>query len=159
MNILIPILSFLLIAVGIVGVVLPFLPGVPLAWLGVFIYAYFTDFTVLSLNTILVFLALTLLTFVVDWVSPLIGAKKYNASKYGVMGASLGFLLGVFILGPIGIIFGPLAGAFIGETIAGKDATKSFQSAWGVFIGFLAGSLIKIVITLIMFGFFLAALF
>lgn len=158
MNILILILSFLLIAVGLIGVILPFLPGVSLAWLGIFIYAYFTDFSVISLTAVLIFLGLTLFTFVVDWVSPLIGAKKYNASKYGVMGASLGFLFGVLVFGPLGIILGPLAGAFIGEMIAGKDPTKSFHSAWGVFVGFLAGSLIKIIIVLVMLGFFVAAL-
>ena len=158
MNIILPILSFLLIIVGLMGVILPFLPGVPLAWLGVFIYAYFTDFTAITLTTILIFLGLSAFTFVVDWVAPLIGAKKYNASRHGIIGASLGFLFGVLVLGPLGIIVGPLAGAFIGEMIAGKDTDKSLYSAWGVFIGFLAGSLLKIIIILIMLGFFVAAL-
>ncbi|MEK7641009.1 MAG: DUF456 domain-containing protein [Patescibacteria group bacterium] len=148
-----------LLLVGLAGIFLPFLPGVPLAWLGIFIYAYAKDFTSISLKTVLIFLGLTAFTLVVDFAAPMIGAKKYHASKFGVLGSSIGLLIGLIVLGPIGIIAGPFLGALLGELAAGRKSQEAIHSAKGALIGFLAGSLIKMIIVLVMIGFFIAALF
>lgn len=157
-NIIAIIVAVVLLAVGFLGVFLPLVPGVPLAWLGIFIYALLTDFTDLSLTVVLVFLGLTILTIIVDFAAPLIGAKKYQTSKFGIIGCSLGLLLGLF-LGPLGIVFGPIAGAFLGELLAGKRTDKAIQSALGTFFGLLTSAILKVIVILIMTGFFIAALF
>ncbi len=150
---------FALLLVGLAGIFLPFLPGVPLAWLGLFIYAYTKDFTPISLKTVLVFLGLTAFTLVVDFAAPMIGAKKYHASKFGILGSSLGLLAGLIVFGPIGIIAGPFLGALLGELAAGRQSREAIHSATGALVGFLAGSLIKMIIVLVMIGFFIASLF
>lgn len=158
MEIFLIILTFVLMLVGLLGVILPFLPGVPIAWVGLFIYAYFTEFNEISLTLVLVFLGLALLSMLIDFILPLLGAKTFNASRYGFLGACLGLVFGISV-GPFGLIVFPLIGAFLGELVAGKDSDKAFRSALGTFLGNLGGALIKITIILIMLGFFIASLF
>lgn len=158
-EILLVLVVLALFAIGFLGIFLPIVPGVALAWLGFFIYAIVQDFQTISLTTVLVFLGLTLFTWITDFLAPMIGAKKYHASRYGVIGSSLGLLIGVLILGPIGIIAGPFLGAIAGELAAGRKSQEALHSAIGTFIGFLAGSLVKLIVVMVMFGFFIASLF
>ncbi len=151
------IISFALVILGLFGVFLPLLPGVSFAWLGMLVYAYFTDFQAISLTVVLIFLGLTLLTMAVDIIAPLLGAKKYKASKEGLVGASLGLFLGVFIFGPMGVMLGPLVGAFIGEIISGKRHLDAIKPALGTFIGFLLSSVIKLTVILAILGILIAA--
>ena len=153
------ILCSVLMAVGLLGVVLPVLPGIPLAWLGLFIYALGTGFERISIATVVVFFILMVLTLVLDFAAPMLGAKKYKASKFGVIGAFLGFPVGIFVLGFWGIILGPFVGAFLGELIARRKPKQALGSALGAFLGFVAGTLFKIIVILIMAGFFIASLF
>lgn len=158
-TILLILFSFILMAIGLIGVVLPFLPGVPIAWLGLFIYAWATGFQKISLTEILVFLVLAAIAILLDFVAPLLGAKKYQASKYSICGAVLGLVIGIIWFGFLGIIVGPLIGAFLGELITKREFKKGFKSALGILLGSIIGSLIKIIIVLIMMGFFIASLF
>lgn len=152
------ILGFILMGLGLAGAILPFLPGVPIAWLGLFVYALVTGFSKISLTIVLVFLGLTILAMLIDFVLPLWGAKRYRASRYGIVGALIGLVVGFFV-GPFGIILLPLAGAFLGEIIKSREADQAIKSVLGVLVGTLANILIKIIIILIMLGFFIAALF
>jgi len=153
------IICSILMLTGLLGVVLPLLPGIPLAWLGLFIYAIGTGFDRISIATVVIFFVLTVLALALDLAAPMLGARKYKASKWGVLGAFLGFTAGIFVLGPWGIILGPLAGALLGELLAGKRVTQALRSALGTFVGFVAGTLFKIVLILVMAGFFIASLF
>ena len=148
-----------LMVVGLLGVVLPILPGIPLAWLGLFIYAIGTGFERISIATVIVFSILTILALLLDFLAPMLGAKKYRASKLGVFGAFLGFTVGIFVLGFWGIILGPFIGALLGELIAGRRPRQALGSAFGTFLGFVAGTLFKIIVILVMAGFFIASLF
>jgi len=148
-----------LMVVGLLGVVLPILPGIPLAWLGLFIYAIGTSFERISIATVIVFSILTILALLLDFLAPMLGAKKYRASKLGVFGAFLGFTVGIFVLGFWGIILGPFIGALLGELIAGRRPRQALGSAFGTFLGFVAGTLFKIIVILVMAGFFIASLF
>lgn len=153
-------LALMVALLGLAGVFLPFLPGVPIVWLGLALYAYLTAFETLSLATVLVFLGLVVVTIIIDFIAPIIGAKTYKASRYGIAGSFLGMLLGILIFGPLGIILGPLLGAFIGEFwLAHKEPQQAFKSSLGTLVGFLAGALIKTVLIFVMLGFFIAALF
>lgn len=150
---------FILIVIGLIGVILPLLPGVPLAWLGIFIYALATGFNRISIITTIVFFVITMMSILVDFIVPLLGAKGYKASKLGLLGVFIGFIIGIFIFGPWGIIIGPLLGALVGELISGRTIPRAFKSALGALIGFIAGSLLKVIIIFIMLGFFIASLF
>ncbi len=81
-TILSAILCFILILIGLIGVILPLLPGVPLAWLGLFIYALATDFDKISITTTIIFFVITMMSLLMDFVVPLIGARGYKASRF-----------------------------------------------------------------------------
>src|SRR3989344_627503 len=157
-EIILIILSFVLVLAGLLVVILPFLPGVGIAWLGMLLFAYATGFSAITLKIVLIFLGLSVFTFLLDLAAPLLGAKKYKASKFGIFGSFLGFIFGVMLFGPVGILIGPFAGAFLGEYFSGRKPEEAAQSAKGTVIGFLIGSLIKISLILAMLGFLIAAL-
>ncbi len=145
---------------GALGVLLPFWPGVPVSWLGLLLFAYVTEFAVVTWKVLFIFLALTLLTFAVDFIAPLIGAKQYQASRYGMTGAILGFIFGFLTLGPIGIIIGPLFGAIAGEVIyGGKSGNEAMLSSRGLLFGFIAGGAIKLSLVFVMLGYLIFAIF
>ena len=153
------ILCSVLMVVGLIGVILPVLPGIPLSWLGLFIYALGTSFERISIATVVIFFILTVFTLILAFVAPMLGAKKYQASKLGIFGAFLGFTVGIFTFGFWGIILGPLVGAFLGELLVGRTPKQAFGSALGALLGFVAGTLFKIIVILVMAGFFIASLF
>lgn len=133
-EILFIIISFGFVLAGAFGVILPFLPGVPIAWLGMLLFAYATGFTFITVKIILIFFGLMLLTLALDAFAPLIGAKKFQASKYGLIGSVIGLIVGIVFLGPIGFIAGPFIGAFLGELFHGADPNDALRSARGVAI-------------------------
>jgi len=149
----------ILMLVGFIGIFLPVIPSMPLAWLGLTIYAAGTGFDRISLTTIIVFAVLSLLAWAVDFIAPMLGAKKHKASKLGVLGALLGLVIGIFTLGFWGIIIGPFLGALIGEIIANKPTKQALGSAFGAFLGLMVGALFKITLVLVMAGFFVVSLF
>lgn len=147
------IVSIVLMLIGLAGVLLPFLPGVPIAWLGLFIYDYGTDFSVLPEYTSLIFFILMVLSVIMEFALPLMGAKKYKASKQGLIGAAIGLIVGPFIFSIIGVIIGPLIGAVVGEYIAGKEK-QAIPSGIGTFVGFAVSMASRMVLVLVMIGFF-----
>lgn len=90
-----------------------------------------------------VFGVLTIIVTVADFIIPAIGAKKFNCSPYGTWGCVLGTFIGAFFF-PIGLMVGPFLGAFLGELLARRDAFQAFRGALGAFLGFLAGTLLKL---------------
>lgn len=139
--------------VGLAGCVLPMLPGTPLVFAGIYIYAWITGFTIISRNLIIIFLILTVISVVIEYISSSIGSKKFGASKLGFVGAFVGAVIGVFFA-PWGLIIGPLAGALLGELIVGKKIKEAFRSGTGAVIGFFGGTFLKIVISFAMISFF-----
>ena len=154
------IVCVILILVGLLGIVLPMLPGLPIVWLGIFIYAVFTGFEKVSVTLILIFLGMTVFGLVIDYISQVIGVKKFGASRWGVLGAVIGLIAGLFSFNLIGVIIGPALGAFVFELLlAKKKPDKALRASLGSFWGYLAGSLIKLIIALIMVGLFISRLF
>ena len=142
------ILGFLCIIGGLAGSILPLIPGTPLAFLGLLLQqlrepAPFTS------EFLWIWAGITLLSLVLDYLVPIWGTKIFGGTKYGVWGTTIGFLL-AFWLGPIGIIAGPFIGAFAGEMIGGQSSGRSFRAAWGSFLGFLVGSLLKLILCAVM---------
>ncbi len=139
--------------VGLAGCILPMLPDTPLVFIGIYIYSWLTGFTIVSRNLIIIFLILTVISVVIEYISSSIGSKKFGASKLGFIGAFVGAIVGIFFA-PWGLILGPLLGALIGELITGKEIKKALRSGTGAVIGFFGGTFLKIVISFVMIAFF-----
>ena len=146
----IAILALLLGVVGIVGSIAPGLPGPPLSWVGlllVYLWGGGTDGSgeAMSLSFLLVWLAVTVVVTIVDYVVPAYFTKLTGGSKAGGWGAIIGLCAGL-IVPPVGMIIGSLLGAFIAElVVAQKDTATSIKSALGAFLGFIFGTGAKLV--------------
>lgn len=142
------ILGVVLVLVGIAGSILPLLPGPPIAYIGLLLQQLKTD-PPFTTKFLIVWAGIVIITLVLDYLVPIWGTKKFGGSKYGIWGCTIGFVA-AFWMGPLGIIIGPLAGAFIGEMLAGKNTRQSFRAAMGSFVGFLLGSFLKLVVCFFM---------
>jgi uncharacterized protein len=131
MTVFLAVVGFILIAIGFIGIFLPVLPGIPLAWLGLFIFAIGTGFEKISVLATIIFFILMLITQALDFLAPMLGAGKYKASRAGIAGTFIGFIIGILVFGFWGVILGPLIGAFAGELIARRPANQAFRSATG----------------------------
>ena len=158
-EILVAVISGFLIILGGIGAFLPILPGPPLSFGGLLLYAWYTDFTRITPMMLLIFGLLTVATMIVDVVAPALGAKGYKASWYGTLGSFIGAFAGVFVMGPLGIIIGPFVGGFAGEMIKYNNLDQAYKTAVGSFIGFIFGSLFRLGVIVAMFGYFVFALF
>lgn len=153
MNTVILIITYILFLIGIAGCILPMLPGTPIVFLGVFIYAWKNGFVLISQKLLIIFLVLTAFSVVLDYIAGSIGSKKMGASKFGVIGALFGAIIGAFFA-PWGIILGPPLGALIGEMFSGKDFRDASKAGGGAILGLLGGAITKIVVSLIMITLF-----
>ena len=156
MDITLLIIASLFIIIGIIGCVMPALPGPPLSYIGLLLL-HFTQYGSISNNVLIVLAVLSVIVIILDYVIPVWGTKKFGGSKYGQWGATVGLVLGMF-LGPFGIILGPFIGAFLGETIAGNDTDSALKSAIGSFLGFLMGIGIKLIASVIITYYFIKQL-
>lgn len=143
MDIFLLIVAFLLMLVGIIGCIIPGLPGVPLAYAGLWV-AQATDRIDFSWQMLLVWGIVTIVVSVLDYVVPAWGTKRFGGTKYGVWGSTIGVFVGLF-LGPWGVIIGPLAGAILGEVLGGKQVEEALKAGWGSFIGLLFGTVLKLI--------------
>lgn len=141
---------------GIVGSVVPFLPGPPLSYVGLLILQL-RETTAFSTKFLLIWLAIVIVIVVLDYLVPVYGTKKFGGSKYGMWGCTIGLIAG-FWFGPIGIIAGPFVGAFVGELLANNESDRALKAALGSFIGFLFSTLLKLVTCLVMGWYFIKAL-
>lgn len=150
------ILGIVLAVIAIFGSVLPLLPGPPIAYAGLLLQQLRTE-KPFSTNFLLLWLAIVVVSMILDYLIPIWGTKKFGGTKYGVWGCTLGFLA-AFWLGPWGVIIGPLIGAFIGEMIAQNNSTNALRAALGSFIGFLMGSFLKLVICFFMLYYIISSI-
>ncbi len=151
------IVAILMIAVGIVGTVLPALPGAMLVFGGIALAAWIDNFTRVSAWTVAALAVLALIAFAADYVAAALGAKKVGASKLAIAGAAIGTLAGVFT-GLVGLVFMPLAGAAIGELIAQRDLRRAGRVGIATWLGLLVGTAVKVAIVFTMVGVFVADL-
>lgn len=148
MDLLWIIVGIIFMVVGIIGCILPFLPGPPLCFLALLVQQLRSD-APYSFYFLLVWALIALGITVIDYAIPIYGTRKFGGSKYGMWGSTIGLLVGLWF-GPVGIIIGPFIGAFIGEWLAHNQTDKAFQAALGSFIGFLFGTLLKLVVCAVM---------
>jgi uncharacterized protein YqgC (DUF456 family) len=160
------ILGFICIIFGVLGSVLPGLPGPPVSYLGL-LMIHWTRFASFSTRMLIILAAIVAVVAVLDYLVPLWGTKTFGGSKAGVRGSTIGLIIGIIllpmfgiVLGPFGlfgILGGPFIGAWIGELYAGKESRQAFRAAFGSFIGFLAGTLMKVVLSVVLAFFYFRA--
>ena len=146
----------LLIIVGYIGSVMPALPGAPVAMLAVLLL-HFTKIYVYPWWLLAIAIVLAIGISFVDYVVPVMGTKKFGGSKAGVRGSTIGLIAGVLIsfftagMGIALVLLGPFIGAYVGERFFAKaDSKTALRSAWGSLVGFLAGTMGKLIVTFIL---------
>ncbi len=154
LDIILFILGSVLIVAGLVGCFLPWIPGPPLSYLAL-ISLQLTSAHPFTAEVLIIYGVLTLVVTVIDYIIPIIGINYSGGTKYGNIGGMVGLAAGFLIFPIIGIIVGPFIGAVIGEMIGGKDFNSALRAAIGSFIGLLAGTFIKLVLSSFMTYYFL----
>ena len=144
MEILIIVFALLLMVCGVAGCILPLLPGAPLAYAGLLLL-HFTNLAHFTTSELLVWLIVVVVLQIVDYITPLLGSKYSGGTSFGNRGCIAGTLLGLFFM-PWGIIIGPFIGAIAGEMIGGNDLLRAIRSGIGILVGFLVGTLLKVVV-------------
>ena len=142
MNLIIEIMAFLLVLLGLVGSFLPVIPGPLTSWLGLFVLYQSERFTT-NTSFLMITFGIALGVFLLDYIIPALGTKKFGGSKKGILGASAGILIGLVFLGPVGVIIGPFLGAYVGELINKTPNKQAIRAAIGSFLGFITGVFLK----------------
>ncbi|WP_299366211.1 DUF456 domain-containing protein [Winogradskyella sp.] len=156
MELFLVIVAFLLMLLGILGSFLPVIPGPLTSWAG-FLVLHLTKGVQLSNTFLIVTLIVAVFIYVLDYIIPAIGTKRFGGSKAGMIGTTLGLLVGLFFP-PFGIIIGPFIGALVGEMIHRNDTGKALKAAFGSFLGFIASTFLKFIVAIIFLGFFIVKL-
>lgn len=162
MDIVLIIIGAVLMLVGLAGCIVPVIPGPPISYVGL-LMLHFTEKYELSTsneNFLMIWFFIVALVTVLDYVVPIYGTKKFGGTKKGVWGSTIGLLIGLVFapLGFVSIIIGPFLGAYIGEMMAQNDSPKAIKAAFGSFIGFLTGTLMKFAVSLILIFYFVKTL-
>jgi len=138
------IIGLLLNGLGILGCVVPALPGPLFSWCSLLLFLLLPKqeigTTMLTVSAIFMLIVIAL-----DYIVPVLGAKKFGSSKEGIFGGMIGIVVGLFVFPPFGIILGPLVGTIIGDMIAGGTFTKALNSGIGSLLGFIVGTSIKLI--------------
>ena len=144
MDILLIVFAFLLLVAGIAGCVLPVLPGPPLAYAGMLLL-HLTDKVHFTTPQLVIWLVVVIVLQVVDYITPLLGSKYSGGTSFGNRGCMAGTLLGLFFM-PWGVIVGPFIGAVVGEMLGGQDLSHAIRAGIGTLLGFLVGTLLKVIV-------------
>jgi uncharacterized protein YqgC (DUF456 family) len=149
---LIQLISIVLLILGILGTFIPVLPGLLLSLCGLLIYKFGTDAT-LDMVYIWIFVFLTAVSVVLNYVIPARTNRKYGGTRWGSVGSVIGTLAGMFLIPvPFGFLIGMFLGVFVGELLHdASDKKKAWNSTKGAFIGFLYGTGFNFMVGLAMF--------
>lgn len=154
MDLLFIVLGLILCIVGLIGSFVPIIPGPITSWLGLLTIS-FTSNIELSDKFLLISFIIAVFVFFLDIIIPIVGLKRFGGTNKGMIGATIGLLIGFFVLGPFGIIIGPFIGAYSGEMIGNLKVKKAIKASIGTLIGFIGGVTIKFTISLIYLFIFL----
>ena len=138
------VLGFLLIVIGIIGCVLPIIPGPPLSYCGMLLLSLAYNWKLFNLSFLVVMGIITVFVTALDYIIPLITAKKFGASKYSIWGSIIGMIIGIIFFPPFGLLIGAFCGAVLGELLNNMDSKKSLRAGLGVFIGTVINIFIKL---------------
>lgn len=158
MTILLWTLAVVLIAVGLIGIVMPALPGTWLIFGGLVLAAWADGFARVGVWTLAVIGVIAAASYFVDFAAAALGARKLGASTRAMAGAALGTLAGLFF-GLPGLIVGPFVGAVIGELTTHRDWKRAGRAGVAAWIGFAIGTAVKVGLAFAMIAIFAAAWF
>jgi uncharacterized protein YqgC (DUF456 family) len=150
------VIGAMLVAVGLAGTLLPILPGVPLVFAGLVVAAWADGFHRVGTVTLVILGVLTVLAVALDFAASSLGAKKAGASRQAMLGAGIGAIVGIFF-GLPGLVFGPFAGAVVGELVAHRELLRAGKAGLGTWLGLLLGSVAKLTLAFLMVGVFATA--
>lgn len=158
MDIILIVVAALLMILGLVGSFLPILPGPLTSWLGLLIF-HLTDVVPMNWTFLIITFIVAFGIWILDYIIPAMGTKRFGGSKAGMIGTSIGLIVGLFSPIPGGIIIGPFLGALVGELINKSEFDKALKAAFGSFLGFVASTFIKFVVAVIFLGCFISKFF
>lgn len=145
--------GILLMILGIIGCLVPVLPGPPFSFIGL-ILLHLSRFGHFEASTLIILGSVAVVVTILDYIVPIWGTRKFGGTKYGARGATVGLIIGLF-LGPAGIIIGPFVGAFVGEMIFKDDIKYALKAGFGSLLGFLAGIGLKLAASFVMTFYFM----
>ena len=131
--------GFVLIGVGIIGCVLPLVPGPPLSYIALVLLSIAKNWEPFSAAFLIIMGAITLIVTVLDYVMPIFIAKKYGASRLAMWASIIGMLAGMLLLPPFGLFIGAFLGAAVGEFFSRSDTRSALRAGPGVFVGTVLG--------------------
>lgn len=149
------IIALIIMVGGLIGTILPIIPSVPMVYLGYVVYGIASDWKDYGSTVMIVFGLVTVFVMVLDYIAGAIGAKRFGGSRLGAIGAIVGALVGVIFFNIVGLVVGTFAGAALGELVLGRTMREAIMSGSGALVGFLAGSLFKLMTSIVMIGAFL----
>lgn len=153
------VLAIILFIAGLVGTVLPVLPGAILVYGGMLLYGFMTGFAVLDAAFfVLQALALAVI-FLIDFLASAAGTKRFGGSRQAAWGAVLGTILGIILMGPLGIVIGPFLGATAAELLRGTELNQAFRAGFGTLVGILGGTILKLGAEMLMIVYFFMRVF
>lgn len=153
------IIALIFFLFGIIGLFLPVIPSLPLVWIGILGYGFFTGFEVVTTDIVITTGVIALVGTIIDFAAGAMGAKAYGSTWRGMVGALIGGLIGVMVFSVIGLIIGSAAGAFGAEYMMHRDKERALRAMWGTMIGFVLGLVVKIIATVWMIVLFFRAVF
>ena len=156
MDIILLIIGLFCCFLGVFGSFLPVLPGPPVSWLGLLLLiltsAVPNDWWLIVITGIVAFVVVAL-----DYWIPAVGTRKFGGSRAGMIGTTIGLLVAIVfpVLGIAGIVIWPFVGAIVGELINKTGHKQALKAAFGSFVGFLTGTFLKFVVSMVYLGIFI----
>src|SRR6266516_5930883 len=138
------IVALIIVLVGLFGTVVPGLPGMPLVLAGIAMFAIGTGVRIVGPIQLVVFVLLGMLGMGLNLLGNLLGARAFGASRWGILGALVGLVLGLLLAGPFGLIVGPLIGAVAFELGRGSDMATAVRSGVGALVGYVVGAMAEV---------------
>ncbi|TGE35547.1 DUF456 domain-containing protein [Desulfosporosinus fructosivorans] len=148
------ILAIILFIAGLLGTILPILPGAILIYGGMLLYGFMTEFASLDVNFFLLQALVLALIFSVDFLASAVGTQRFNGSKQAATGAIIGTILGLLFLGPLGLLIGPFLGAVGAELLRGVKIKQAMLVGFGTLVGILGGTVLKLCAGVLMIVYF-----
>lgn len=153
MDLILVILAGVLMILGILESFLPMLPGIPLSWAGLLLL-HLTAAIPMNYKFLGITLLITIIIFALQYAIPALGTKYLGGSRAGMIGATLGLVVGIFLPVPFAVLIVPFVGAFIGEILNRADSRTALKAASGSFLGLLASTFMEFIVTAIYFFLF-----
>lgn len=150
MDVFLSILAALFAVVGLLGCIVPMLPGPPMSYAAMILVAC-CSYSDLGWTTMVVFFIITVAVTVLDFLLPAWMALRFGGSRAGEIGATVGMIAGFFVFPPVGILLGPFVGAVVGELVVNReDTSRAMRVGFGAFMSFIVGTGLKLIASLVM---------